>query len=193
MFFLATQIFLWIAIAFVVGALLGGWYGRSSSYMLDDTSFTTRKNDSGGGSIKVLSDSLLESQRELKSCQQSLAVAESKLKDMELRFSKKKNNPSPLSPPVAVSEPDDPNDVPQIDENEADLLDDLTLIRGIGPYIQSKLREMNISSYRQIAHLTEEDINRIGEVINYFPGRIARDGWQESARALHEKKYGEMV
>ena len=192
MFFLATQIFLWIAIAFVVGALLGGWYGRSSSYMLDDTSFTAKK-DTGGGSIKVLSDSLLESQRELKNCQQSLAVAESKLQDMELRFSKKKNRKPPVSPPVQAPEAARQHDEIGGDANEGDALDDLTLIRGIGPYIQSKLREMDISSYKQIARLTEEDINRIGEVINYFPGRIARDGWQESARTLHEKKYGEMV
>ena len=191
MFFLAAQIFLWIAIAFVVGALLGWWYGRSSSFMLDDTTYSPKK-ETGGGSIKVLSDSLLETQRELQNCQQSLVVAESKLKEMDLRFEKKEHTSA------LVVEDEKPVDEVQ-KEVSADefpvkpVMDDLTLIHGIGPYIQGKLREMNISSFRQIAHLTDADINKIEETINYFPGRIARDGWKESAKVLHEKKYGEMV
>ena len=189
MFFLAAQILLWIAIAFTVGALLGWWYGRSSSFMLEDTSFTVKK-DAGGGSIGILSDSLLETQRELKDCQQSLAVAESKLKEMDLRFEKKdqKNVSSGAVDTLPIADAEDGSH-----SQGEPVFDDLTLIYGIGPYIQSKLREINISSFKQIAHLTEEDIKRIEESINYFPGRIARDGWKESARILHGKKYGEMV
>ena len=200
MLFLATQIFLWLAIAFAVGAIIGWWYGSSSAIDSMQSSFDFKKSTDGGGggSIGVLSDSLMKTQEELKNCQQSLAIAETKLKEMDLRYENTGDQPSAIDTPVVEDEFEADSELAggeelAMNDMEDMEMDDLTMIHGIGPYIQKKLYEMGISLYKQIAQLTEEDIEEIGKSINYFPSRIIRDNWKESARNLHEKKYGEIV
>ena len=68
--------------------------------------------------------------------------------------------------------------------------DDLKLVVGIGPAIERLLHQMGIGSYRQIARLTERDIDAIEARLSEFPGRVRRDGWVTQARALHAAKYG---
>jgi len=71
--------------------------------------------------------------------------------------------------------------------------DDLKMISGIGPVLEGKLNADGICTYRQIAALTEADINRIeSEVIN-SSGRIHRDDWVGQAKELHFKKYSEQL
>lgn len=61
--------------------------------------------------------------------------------------------------------------------------DDLTQIKGIGPALRKQLYNMNITTFRQIADFDRDDIDRIGEELN-FPGRIEREKWVEQAQAL---------
>lgn len=68
--------------------------------------------------------------------------------------------------------------------------DDLTRIRGIGPKISTMLKELGITSFRQVAGFTPDDVRVVSEALQSFPDRIERDGWMASARALHEAKYG---
>ncbi|MGE5170535.1 MAG: hypothetical protein ACM3JC_09205 [Rudaea sp.] len=68
--------------------------------------------------------------------------------------------------------------------------DDLKLIVGVGPVIERMLYQMGIATYRQIARLTERDVDEIEARLREFPGRIRRDGWVKQARALHVGKYG---
>lgn len=68
--------------------------------------------------------------------------------------------------------------------------DDLKLIVGIGPAIERVLYRFGIATYRQIARLTEREIDAIEDTLAEFPGRIRRDGWVAQARALHLSKYG---
>jgi predicted flap endonuclease-1-like 5' DNA nuclease len=71
--------------------------------------------------------------------------------------------------------------------------DDLKMISGIGPVLEGKLNADGIFTYRQIATLTDADIDRLeSEVIN-FSGRIRRDDWIGQAGELHAKKYGEQL
>lgn len=62
--------------------------------------------------------------------------------------------------------------------------DDLTLINGIGPYIEQKLNEIGIYNYDQIRKLTFSDIRVVNELIDFFPGRIERDEWVQQAQSL---------
>ena len=62
--------------------------------------------------------------------------------------------------------------------------DALTKINGIGPYIEQKLNEIDIYTYRQISNLKEADIRTVTELIDFFPGRIERDDWVGQAAAL---------
>jgi predicted flap endonuclease-1-like 5' DNA nuclease len=68
--------------------------------------------------------------------------------------------------------------------------DDLKLIVGVGPVIERMLYQSGIASYRQIARLSEREIDAIDARLAEFPGRIRRDGWVTQARTLHAAKYG---
>ena len=68
--------------------------------------------------------------------------------------------------------------------------DDLKLIVGVGPVIERMLYQLGIGTYRQIARLSERDIDDIDARLPEFPGRIRRDGWVTQARALYLGKYG---
>lgn len=68
--------------------------------------------------------------------------------------------------------------------------DDLKLIVGIGPVIERILYQLGIATYRQIAKLSDREIDDIETRLAEFPGRIRRDGWVTQARTLHVAKYG---
>ena len=62
--------------------------------------------------------------------------------------------------------------------------DDLTLIKGIGPYIETTLHDLDITAFAQIASWTSEDVAEVGEALVIFQGRIERERWVEQARGL---------
>ncbi len=62
--------------------------------------------------------------------------------------------------------------------------DDLTIISGIGGWIQEKLNVLDIYTFRQISNFTKEDIVTVTEAIEYFHGRIERDEWILQAKEL---------
>lgn len=70
--------------------------------------------------------------------------------------------------------------------------DDLKLIVGIGPALEKKLYACGVTSYRQLAMLSDADIERIETSIKSF-GRIRRDDWIGQARAHHLEKYQEAL
>ena len=66
--------------------------------------------------------------------------------------------------------------------------DDLKDIVGVGPFLERKLHSLGIYTFRQIANFTREDVHKVNELIEFFPGRIERDDWVEQAKKLHEYK-----
>lgn len=62
--------------------------------------------------------------------------------------------------------------------------DDLTLIKGIGPKIAAILHGLGITTFRDIAEFTDDDVRRVGEHLPVYGGRIADDHWIEQARAF---------
>ena len=82
----------------------------------------------------------------------------------------------------------------EADENELDFdsfgyagiedKEDLTQINGIGPYIEQKLNDIGIYTFEQISKLSQNDIELITEMIDFFPGRIERDNWVGQAKSL---------
>ncbi len=66
--------------------------------------------------------------------------------------------------------------------------DDLTLINGIGPFIQKQLNDIGIYTFEQISQLDAAAIEAVTREIGYFPGRIEKDDWVGQARALAEIK-----
>ncbi|MDB5595390.1 MAG: hypothetical protein JWM36_2351 [Hyphomicrobiales bacterium] len=65
----------------------------------------------------------------------------------------------------------------------SELVDDLTLIRGIGPKNQKICNELGIYHFTQIAGWTPENAVWVGEHMR-FSGRVQREQWIEQARLL---------
>ena len=62
-------------------------------------------------------------------------------------------------------------------------VDDLTKLTGVGPELEKKLNEAGVFHYWQVAAMTEADVARVDDDLK-LNGRITRDGWVETARAL---------
>lgn len=62
--------------------------------------------------------------------------------------------------------------------------DDLTQIKGIGPFIEKRLNMLGIYTFRQISEFTPETIEHISKAIEFFPKRIVRDNWVGQAKEL---------
>ncbi len=94
----------------------------------------------------------------------------------ELQEKRAGGRPAPRAEPVpAPSQP--------LASPAAAKADDLTAIRGVGKVIEKKLHGLGITSFRQIADLTPEEVRRINEAID-FPGRVEREHWIEQAKGL---------
>ena len=66
--------------------------------------------------------------------------------------------------------------------------DGLSEIVGVGPFIEAKLNSIGIYTYEQIGRFSDEDVENVTRLIEFFPGRIERDGWVRQAAKLLKKK-----
>lgn len=62
--------------------------------------------------------------------------------------------------------------------------DDLQMIKGIGPGLESKLNALGIYKLDQIAGFSEADLQWIDENLTTFKGRCFRDDWVGQAKGL---------
>ena len=82
---------------------------------------------------------------------------------------------------TAVAEPASAPKSAPADVSEAG--DDLTKINGIGPKIKEKLYDLGITTFAQIAGLSDAEIEQVNGKLS-FKGRIERENWVEQAKAL---------
>lgn len=66
---------------------------------------------------------------------------------------------------------------------KADVVDDLSLISGVGPALKKKLQGAGITSLKQIAELDDKAVAKLDEELK-LAGRIERDAWVKQARGL---------
>jgi len=71
--------------------------------------------------------------------------------------------------------------------------DDLELINGVGPVLERMLYDMGVYFFKDIAGWDAAKIVEMNEKLPNFRGRIEREGWVESAKEEHFKKYGERL
>ncbi len=62
--------------------------------------------------------------------------------------------------------------------------DDLTLIKGIGSFIEQKLNGLGIYTFEQISRFDADLIEKVTAATEFFPGRIERDDWVGQAALL---------
>ena len=65
---------------------------------------------------------------------------------------------------------------------EASAVDNLTEINGIGPVIEKKLVAAGVTSFKQIAEWSDEDLAKFDVELS-FKGRIEREEWVKQAKA----------
>ena len=66
--------------------------------------------------------------------------------------------------------------------------DDLTLIQGVGPFLEKKLNGIGIFTFEQISQFDAAKIEQVTEEIAFFPGRIKKDDWVGQAKELMRMK-----
>jgi predicted flap endonuclease-1-like 5' DNA nuclease len=62
--------------------------------------------------------------------------------------------------------------------------DDLKVVNGIGPKMESILNDFGIQAWEQLAAFTKADVAKVSDAIDTFPGRIERDEWVSQAKDL---------
>lgn len=63
----------------------------------------------------------------------------------------------------------------------------LTLINGLGSWVEERLNALDIYTFEQISRLTKVDIETITEVLEIIPGSIEKDKWVAQAIDLVKK------
>jgi|WetSurMetagenome_2_1015567.scaffolds.fasta_scaffold00654_4 predicted flap endonuclease-1-like 5' DNA nuclease len=64
----------------------------------------------------------------------------------------------------------------------------LTLIDGLGLWVEERLNTLGIYTFSQISKLTHTDIETITEVLEIIPGRIEKDNWVGQAAELAKRQ-----
>ena len=67
---------------------------------------------------------------------------------------------------------------------EAGLADDLQLLKGVGPKFASRLNELGVARFAQLATFSETELAHLDERLGPFRGRLARDRVAEQADYL---------
>tara|TARA_R110001599_G_scaffold84574_3_gene227690 strand:- start:5993 stop:6586 length:594 start_codon:yes stop_codon:yes gene_type:complete len=77
--------------------------------------------------------------------------------------------------------------------------DNLRLIKGVGPKLNTLLNNLGVTRFDQIAGWKEAEIIEVDQYLENFAGRITRDAWIDQAKYLakddiagFEKKYGKL-
>jgi len=66
--------------------------------------------------------------------------------------------------------------------------DDLKEISGVGPFLEKKMHAIGIYTFAQVARFTPEDVDKVNDIIEFFPGRIERDNWVGQAQAFVNRR-----
>lgn len=98
----------------------------------------------------------------------------------------------PLTATAIIEPPAFDNDDDTDDGDDAiDARDDLKRIEGIGPAIEKTLNELGFFRLRQIATMTDYDIDRIDKRLKNVRERIEAEDWMGQARRLLNETTGE--
>lgn len=105
--------------------------------------------------------------------------------------------PAPAPQPEVVPAPEpQPEIVPSVEpipapapptatpEGDVLVVDDLSRIKGLGPKLQKLLPTLGLSTFAQIAALTDADLAELDTKLGAFAGRPAKDNWVEQAKCL---------
>ncbi len=165
MFYLAWQTLFWLILAVLFGIFIG-WliWGRRTRLAGNDGEQLLKQRDENIANLK----------QRLAQCEQDLVLYK---KELEQACQEETR-------PVL------PEGIPFAKKEEAD---DLKEILGVGPFLENKLNAFGIYTFRQVAALSPNMIQKLGATFGSFSNRIVRENWVEQAKSLHAAKYGEKI
>ena len=123
------------------------------------------------GMISQLEGDLASTERALNDCYQSSPTTVNTFLDEDIVLNRITSRASELN-------------FDRIGRATAHDADDLKVIAGVGPFLEKKLHAIGIYTFRQIASFTKEDVEKVNDIIEFFPGRIERDNWVGQAEEL---------
>ncbi len=88
---------------------------------------------------------------------------------------------TPVEPEAKEEVAAEADDSSPLFEAPAGDADDLKKISGVGPVLETKLHELGIKKFEQIANFSKDDITKVDDRLN-FKGRIERDDWIKQAK-----------
>ena len=87
-------------------------------------------------------------------------------------------------PPIAPDSDSTPRRPEALSAARAGGPDDLKLIKGVGPKLETLLHSLGFFHFDQLAHWTAAEIAWVDENLEGFKGRVTRDEWVQQARDL---------
>lgn len=91
---------------------------------------------------------------------------------------------------VAENEPEKVVEVPVGEAPTGPEQDELTRMRGVGAILAKRLNRAGVTTFRQIAEWSEEEVGTMSEELALL-NRVKQGDWQAQARALHLEVHGE--
>ena len=85
---------------------------------------------------------------------------------------------------VATATTDVLRDVLSVDSHGAGTEDDLQALKGVGPKLAARLRELGVTSYAHLAGLGANEVTMLDDRLGPFKGRVAKDRLVEQAHYL---------
>lgn len=140
---------------------------QSSIALKKSSGETQEKNNTLESEIGTLRYRLRQLEFQNKEHEEAYSKLKGELEDLVIQKSEKKISDHPF--------------VRLIELNDKD---DLTKIKGIGPFIEKRLNMIGIYTFKQLSELTPELVDRVGAAIEFFPHRIERDDWVGQARSF---------
>lgn len=167
---LVAEYWIWLFAALVIGLLIAFYVFHAS-----------RRTSVTGTSRDVLDDGADRAERNRALIDSDPAAA---------------RDPSvPAVPTATAAAPAEPVPPPTDSTGQ----DELTRLKGVGPKLAARLRELGVARIADIAAWDEADIDRIDAQLGRFQGRIRRDAWVEQARLLgggdtggYEQRFGRL-
>ncbi len=62
--------------------------------------------------------------------------------------------------------------------------DDLKMIKGVGPKMETMLNTMGVYHFDQVSNWRTAEVKWVDENLEGFKGRVSRDGWVKQAKTL---------
>jgi predicted flap endonuclease-1-like 5' DNA nuclease len=164
--FLLTEIWFLLAVAGLIG-LFAGWIIWARN---DDAGAGAGANDAETGRLRAA----------LADCQTNGDALAARVADLDARLAARPvvHGPQAMvggaaaTRPVALTAP------------RAGVADDLKLIKGVGPKLETVCNGLGFYHFDQIANWTAAEVAWVDDNLEGFKGRVSRDDWISQARDL---------